>query len=761
MFYPREEQQEVLNYSGGTMGVSAVPGAGKTATLSALAADLVTKTISQQTFDTYDEPEHEVLIVTFSNAAEMVFSTRIASILEERGAVPGYGYRVRTLHGMALEMLSGHSLELGIPDDFVVLDDIQAGELMRQAVALWAKEDNGELFDLIAKPNLTPDARVNFLNKDWQSDMSEIAKNVISKAKDYRLTPEALRAATENIKDPFGRKILEAVCRIYENYQTKLRNYPAMDFSDLMLNTYRLLNTDRDYLELLQNRYSYILEDEAQDSTCIQEDILRLLTEKNGNWVRVGDPNQAINKSFTTSSPELFKKFLNEAGKRVDLKTAGRSQLSVIRQANHLIKLVSETYRDPKCRESLSLPNIFPTKPGDLQGNPADCPDRVVYDMTPYMPSEEIESVCRAAAEHVHKYPKETAVILVPTNLDGMKMVKRLSEYPVEVIEILKSTERALDTAAIISAALRWLSTPFKKDSLLRLFNAIFNEKAEGEYYISPEESTLANSILSEIRQREDFFYPLDEDEFEKMISEWNINELLIMTLFRFRRFLTRWLEARFLPIDQLVLLISQDLFDDADNLCCAAQIGSQLRNMSRENISYNLNDFAVKTEEIAAKSKLHAGLHGAEKEYDPNRHPGKIAVTTYHSAKGLEWDQVFAANVNNFSFPDINDAQSRLIKGSKYMNGYLNLQDEMILALKAAAFPETGLEYKKALGTQYARHDYVCERLRLLYVGITRAKKGLHVSWNKGKWGNNKPPYVLKMLSEKWAERMKGGVNA
>ena len=139
MFYPREEQQEVLNYSGGTMGVSAVPGAGKTATLSALAADLVTKTISQQTFDTYDEPEHEVLIVTFSNAAEMVFSTRIASILEERGAVPGYGYRVRTLHGMALEMLSGHSLELGIPDDFVVLDDIQAGELMRQAVALWAK----------------------------------------------------------------------------------------------------------------------------------------------------------------------------------------------------------------------------------------------------------------------------------------------------------------------------------------------------------------------------------------------------------------------------------------------------------------------------------------------------------------------------------------------------------------------------------------------------------------------------------------------
>ncbi len=750
-----------MNYSGGTMGVSAVPGAGKTATLSALAADLVTKIVSQQTFDTYDEPEHEVLIVTFSNAAEMVFSTRIASILEERGAVPGYGYKVRTLHGMALEMLSGHTLELGIPDDFVVLDDIQAGEQMRQAVALWAKEDKGELFDLIAKPNLTPDARINFLNRDWQNDMTEIAKNVISKAKDYHLTPEALRNATANMQEPFGRRILEAVCRIYEIYQTKLRNYPAMDFSDLMLNTYRLLNTDRDYLDLLQNRYTYILEDEAQDSTCIQEDILRLLTEKNGNWVRVGDPNQAINKSFTTSSPELFKNFLNEADKRVDLKTAGRSQLSVIRQANYLIKLVSETYSDPTCRESLSLPNIFPTKPGDLQGNPVDCPSGVIYDMTPYTPSEEVESVCRAAAEHVQKHPEETTVILVPTNLDGIKTVKRLSEYPVEVIEILKSTEQALETASIISAALRWLSTPFKKDSLLHLFNAIFHENAEGEYYLSPEESTLANSVFAEIRQRENFFYPLDEDEFEKEVSEWNINELLTMSLFRFRRFLTRWLEARFLPVDQLVLLIAQDLFDDADNLCCAAQIGSQLRNIARENISYNLNDFADKAEEIAAKSKIHAGLHGMEKEYDPNRHPGKIAVTTYHSAKGLEWDCVFATNVNNFSFPDITDTKSRLIKGSKYMNGYLNLQDEMILALKAAAFPETGIEYRKMLGTQCAWHDYVCERFRLLYVGITRAKKGLHVSWNTGNWGNNKPPYVLKMLSEKWENRMDGGTNA
>ena len=103
-FTPREEQQQVLSYTGGTMGISAVPGSGKTFTLSALAAELVEKLVRDST---QQEPDQEILIVTFSNAAALNFSARIAAFLAERGLLPGIGYKVCTLHSMALDMSAG------------------------------------------------------------------------------------------------------------------------------------------------------------------------------------------------------------------------------------------------------------------------------------------------------------------------------------------------------------------------------------------------------------------------------------------------------------------------------------------------------------------------------------------------------------------------------------------------------------------------------------------------------------------------------
>ncbi len=74
----------------------------------------------------------------------------------------------------------------------------------------------------------------------------------------------------------------------------------------------RALETDSGYLERLQNRWPWVLEDEAQDSSTLQEEMLRLLTRRHGNWVRVGDPNQAINTTFTSASAHHLRAFLNE-----------------------------------------------------------------------------------------------------------------------------------------------------------------------------------------------------------------------------------------------------------------------------------------------------------------------------------------------------------------------------------------------------------------------------------------------------------------
>jgi DNA helicase-2/ATP-dependent DNA helicase PcrA len=80
----------------------------------------------------------------------------------------------------------------------------------------------------------------------------------------------------------------------------------AVDFDDLIRLALRCLQTDPEYLARLQYRWPYILEDEAQDSSHMQEMILRLLSSRSGNWVRVGDPNQAIYETFTTADPNSW-----------------------------------------------------------------------------------------------------------------------------------------------------------------------------------------------------------------------------------------------------------------------------------------------------------------------------------------------------------------------------------------------------------------------------------------------------------------------
>jgi superfamily I DNA/RNA helicase len=97
MFNPRPMQAEVLKYTSGWMGVSAVPGSGKTHTLSALAARLI--------MDAGLKDDQEILIVTLVNSAVNNFSTRIAGFIKEQGLLPDIGYRVRTLHGIAHDIV--------------------------------------------------------------------------------------------------------------------------------------------------------------------------------------------------------------------------------------------------------------------------------------------------------------------------------------------------------------------------------------------------------------------------------------------------------------------------------------------------------------------------------------------------------------------------------------------------------------------------------------------------------------------------------
>ena len=748
-FTPREEQKLILSYTGGTMGISAVPGSGKTFTLSALAADLIEKLVRSSGDQ---EPDQEILIVTFSNAAALNFSARIAAFLAERGLLPGIGYKVCTLHSMALDIIRGHTQQLGIAEDFTVLDEIGSDALLQRAVDLWLDADMRDTFDLVVAPNLRLETQDEKYREKWRQDVTDIVRNVISQAKDYHITPEELRDDLALTDDRFARPLLEMVSDIYGFYQTQLRNYPAMDFADLMFNAYRLLASDSGYLAYLQNRWPYILEDEAQDSSLIQEEVLRLLTARSGNWVRVGDPNQAINETFTTANPKYLRNFIAKAQLSVPMETAGRSQRSVLAQANRLVNYVVSAHPNPACRDGLAPTYVRLTRPDDRQGNPPDDPSRIVYDPQLYSTRDEVDVVSRLAVKHAQEHPNETIAILTPSNDYGKEFVNRLEELPIEVVEVLKSTKKARASADVIAVVLDWLSLPLNRKHCLTLFRMLYSEREKGEFFLTAEDQARVTAALEALEHPEEFFYPVSEESLKELIESWGFDEFLQQTLFRFRYFLKRWLDARFLPIDQLILLIGQDLFHTSEDLCCAGQIGILLSQIVRMNPELGLGSMAAEVRRIASNANLYAGLRGSDSQFDPNDYPGKIVVTTYHKAKGLEWDQVFLTSCNNYDFPDGSEAQyaNRRYK-PRYVRDGLDLQAEILQALKAVSGVEPGLRYRRGDGSREAWLDGVKERLRLLYVGITRAKKGLYVSFNSGRFGKTTEANVVMKLRATW----------
>src|SRR5215203_3326364 len=321
-FVPRPAQEQILAYSGGYMGISAVPGSGKTFTLSLLAARLVERLAREG-----DLGDREVLVVTFTNSAVENFRGRIGRFLrEERGLLPGVGYRIRTLHGLAHDIVRERPALVGLSENFDIIDERAAAEVKRDAVISYLRTHPDSL-----TPYINPDNLANFrsIERDLQETAIDVANSVIRLAKELRLEPYQLRSRLDRQSGNWP--LLELGLHVYADYQRSLLVRGAVDFDDLIILALKALEADPAYLERLQDRWPFVLEDEAQDSSLLQETMLRLLTRKHGNWVRVGDPNQAINTTFTSADVRFLRNFVEENSELArDLPNSGRSARPII-----------------------------------------------------------------------------------------------------------------------------------------------------------------------------------------------------------------------------------------------------------------------------------------------------------------------------------------------------------------------------------------------------------------------------------------------
>lgn len=719
-FKPRPSQARVLEYSGGKMGVSAVPGSGKTTTLSALAAKLVREANLQR--------GQQILIVTLVNSARSKFDQTVRGFLGEGNL--GTLYRVRTLHGLANDIVSERPGLVGLSDDFQIVDEFEAKAIIADAVTAWfnARRDFG------VEEYLSPEHQLKDKSRWlWRERASDIALEVIQKAKDFRWRPSQLHDAF--VASGQSLPLAEMCINVYESYQRGLQYRGGVDFQDLIRLALDVLEASPDYLATLQRRWPYILEDEAQDSSKLQEEILRKLAGEAGNWVRVGDPNQAIYETFTTASPEYLRSFLNEEGVAArELPESGRSAQRIIDTANHLIRW-SLKHPNPqiRARQPLAAPFIQAA-----ENNPADSPANVKFMLDERRSSEkEREDVAKSVRAWLAKNPESTVALLLPTNANGAKMGELLQSLKIPHVEVLRTTTSTREVARALHHIADFLAFPTDAGKLGKAFAAWMREERE-----SAEAVETANQ-LKKLKQVEQFTAPRDKDwllDARTASSEPEKFELLE----RFRACVQRWQNAALLPIDQLTLTISSDLFKEPAEIATAYSIAVHLRGFVEANPEFRLPDCVVELGEIVRNNRKFTGLGEDDDQFDPTSYKGQAVVITHHKAKGLEWDRVYLMSVNNYDFPSA-DANDQFQSESYFARDNLNLSAEALAQLKSLA---SGEAYSEGEATEQARVEYCSERLRLLYVGITRAKRELIVTWNTGKKNDLFPARPLAYLN-------------
>ena len=241
-------QAEAVQCTEGPLLVLAGAGSGKTRVLTYRIAHLV---------EDLDVAPWEILAITFTNKAAAEMRERLQGIIGPRCR----GMWVSTFHSMCVRMLRADAERLGFSKSFTIYDTDDQKRLYKEIMA-----------ELDIDPKRFP---VNAL------------MGRISQAKNELIVPGDFE---KQAIDPVGK----VAARIYTRLQERLRAANAFDFDDLLVYAYLLLKNHPDVLEAYQERFRYIMVDEYQDTNHAQYAITGLLAQKYKNIMVVGDDDQSI-----------------------------------------------------------------------------------------------------------------------------------------------------------------------------------------------------------------------------------------------------------------------------------------------------------------------------------------------------------------------------------------------------------------------------------------------------------------------------------
>ncbi len=243
---------------------------------------------------------HGVLAVTFTNKAAKEMLTRLSAMLP----VNTRGMWIGTFHGLCNRMLRAHHRDAGLPQLFQILDSADQLAAIKRLL--------------------------KSLNVDDEKFPPRDLANFINGQKEAGLRPDAVEAW-----DEFARKRVE----LYREYEAQCQREGVVDFAELLLRSYELLQRNEPIRLHYQNRFRHILVDEFQDTNVLQYRWLKLLAGGGAHLFCVGDDDQSI-YAFRGAEVGNMRDFEREfrVGNVIRLEQNYRSHGNILDAANAIIK---------------------------------------------------------------------------------------------------------------------------------------------------------------------------------------------------------------------------------------------------------------------------------------------------------------------------------------------------------------------------------------------------------------------------------------
>ena len=582
-----DSQRMAVEYCDGPQLVIAGAGAGKTRVL--------THKIAYLLFNGWKP--WNILALTFTNKAAREMEARIKVLVGDKNAK---GLNMGTFHSLMASVLRREASYFGYKSNYTIYDE----------------SDSRSLLKAITKE----------MSLDEKKYKPAVVHSVISMAKNNCI--DAMSYGTNRSEmDMDNEYDLGKIGEIYHLYESRLRQANAMDFDDLLLKAYHLFRDNDEIRKQYSDKYKYILIDEYQDTNYVQQQIVYLLSGRNGYVCAVGDDYQSI-YAFRGARIDNILKFrsLFDDCKLFKLERNYRSTKMIVAAANSLMKhnknqIDKDVYSDKADGELVDIVEA--------------CSDK-----------EEVAIVCKEinkATRHDSVEYKNIA-ILYRTNAQSRLFEDELraQNIPYRIYGGLSFYQRK--EIKDIVAYFKLVCNPDDEEALKRIIN--YPARGIGDTTISKiiDRARAANTSLWDV------ICDIENGSVD-------VNKGTITKLINFRNLIAGFIEQT----------ETVDAFELGKEIIMKSGVSAEIysgtdpddvsRQENVEQLINGLSDFVADRREQGEEEHalLTDYLQLVSLMTDADNDDGsdnKVTLMTIHSAKGLEYDTVFVVGLEENLFP-------------------------------------------------------------------------------------------------------------